>query len=432
MGGGAQPPASLGAGAPREGRGIAHGGGHARGGPAGASARDGRRRAADDRPPARRRVAPRCGDDRADGSHRADRVVARTGAGGDDRQQRRGAQPPARERRGGRAGAHDAPQQGPRVPRRLLPRPLGAVAHAEGEGAGDVPRRGREADDRRRPRRPAVERAPAATHRRAARRGPAARVRRAHARQAPGGRVVGGFVGQPRLGAVAAAVRARRRGQREAVGSRRADRHGGPRALPRAGGRRPGARERGCGGPRAARLLARRRDRDLTPVGIVVRPHARLVVAAYVVQRHHRRDLRAARGERAGGAPCRRRVRAASPAGRRRWARRAACGAVAARGDVGRDRGGDARAPRLRGGGLRLSRPLRRALRGDRRGAGAPPSRARRHRRRRQRVSPPRSRHRSAHSPAVSPCATSPEPTASTSSTSNCRWSAATTRAVRH
>ena len=98
-------------------------------------------------------------------------------------------------------------------------------------------------------------------------------------------------------------------------------------------------------------------SRDLSAVGIVLRPHARLVVAAYVVQRHHRRDLRAARGERAGGAARRRRVRAASPAGRRRWARRAACGAVAAGGDVGRDRGGDARAPRLRGGGLRSGRP---------------------------------------------------------------------------
>ena len=68
-----------------------------------------------------------------------------------------------------------------------------------------------------------------------------------------------GSFGQPRLGAVAAAVRARRRGQRGAVGRRRADRRGGPRALPRAGGRRSGARERGSGGARAARLLARRR-----------------------------------------------------------------------------------------------------------------------------------------------------------------------------
>ena len=69
--------------------------------------------------------------------------------------------------------------------------------------------------------------------------------------------------------------------------------------------------------------------------------------------------------------------------------------------------------------------------RGDRRRAGAPPGRARRHRRGGRGAHAPRSRHRSARSPAASPCATSPEPTASTSSTSSCRWSAATTRAVR-
>ena len=73
VGGGAPAPASLGARAAREGRRVADGGDHARGGPAGARARDGRRRAADDRPPARRRAAPRRRDDRADGRHRADR-----------------------------------------------------------------------------------------------------------------------------------------------------------------------------------------------------------------------------------------------------------------------------------------------------------------------------------------------------------------------
>ena len=60
----------------------------------------------------------------------------------------------------------------------------------------------------------------AAARRRAARRGPAARLRRAHAREAPGGRVVGGLVRQPQLGAVAAAVRARRRGEHRVVAAR--------------------------------------------------------------------------------------------------------------------------------------------------------------------------------------------------------------------
>ena len=54
-------------------------------------------------------------------------------------------------------------------------------------------------------------------------------------------------------------------------------------------------------------------------------------------------------------------------------------------------------------------------LRGDRRGAGAPPGRARRHRRGGRRGSALRSRPRSARSPAASPYATSPAPTASTS-----------------
>ena len=154
------------------------------------------------------------------------------------------------------------------------------------------------------PRRAAVEGARGAARRRAARRGPAARLRRAHAREAPGGRVVGGFLRQPQLGAVAAAVRARRRGEHRAVRRRRAVRRGRDGALPRAGGR-----QRRALGARPDRLLARRRRRDLGAVRVLVRPSARLVVAAHVLQRHHGRHLRAARGERAGGGRRRRRGR---------------------------------------------------------------------------------------------------------------------------
>ena len=65
---------------------------------------------------------------------------------------RRGAQPPARVRRRGRAGAHDPPQQGARVPDRLLPVPVGARLRRPRGRAGRLPRpgRGRRAHDRRR------------------------------------------------------------------------------------------------------------------------------------------------------------------------------------------------------------------------------------------------------------------------------------------
>ena len=243
----------------------------------GARARDGRRRAADDRPAARRRAPARRGDDRADGRDRADGVAARARARGDDRQQRRGAQPPAGERRRGGAGADHAPQQGARVPGRLLPGPVGAVVDpARERQARHLPRRRRDADDRRRARGPAVEGPRRAARRRAARRGPAARLRRADAREAPGGRVVGGLLRQPQLGAVAAAVRARRRRERRRRRARRC-RPTTPRRRGSAscGDAAPGcvsvgavgARARPCRGPatcpRPRQLSASSFDRDL-------------------------------------------------------------------------------------------------------------------------------------------------------------------------
>ena len=84
----------------------------------------------------------------------------------------------------------------------------------------------------------------------------------------------------------------------------------GDGTLPRARGR-----QRRALGARPDRLLAGRRRRDRDAVGVLLRPHARLVVAAHLLQRHHGRHLRAARGERAGGGRRRRR-------GRRRTRRR--------------------------------------------------------------------------------------------------------------
>ena len=158
---------------------------------------------------------------------------------------------------------------------------------------------------------------------------------------------------------------------------------------------------------------------------------AGLVVAAHVLQRHHRRHLRGARGERAGGGRRRRRVRAARAAGRGRRRRRAASGAVAARRHAGGRRGRDLGPPRVRVDGLRgagsrrwswwrRSKPRRRAG-----GSSSATSRV---------SSPgcaPRSRRRSGRWRAASRCATSRAPTGSTSSTSSCPWSAATTRAAR-
>ena len=146
---------------------------------------------------------------RADGRHGADGVAAGAGARGGDGQQRRGAQPPAGERRRGGPGADDAPQQGPRVPGRLLPGPLGAVAGPRATTSpspSTTPRgRGRSTSASK----ARSGRGTCAARRGAARGGSAARLRGADAREAPGGRVVGRVVGEPRLGAVAAAVRAR-------------------------------------------------------------------------------------------------------------------------------------------------------------------------------------------------------------------------------
>ena len=131
--------------------------------------------------------------------------------------ERRGAQPPPGVGRRGGPGPHHPPQQGRRVPDRLLPVPVGArldPQRAPSRSSSTTPTPttsayidvGMDGPDFPAP--------PAPARGRAARRGPAARLRRADPRPAPGRRVVGRLLGQPQLGARPAAVRARRRGQR--------------------------------------------------------------------------------------------------------------------------------------------------------------------------------------------------------------------------
>ena len=152
---GGRPPAPARAGraccAPR--RRVADRDDHARRGAARARARRGRRRAAADRPAPRRPAAARRGDDRAARHDRARRVAAPADRRGRPGHRRRGPQPPPGVRRRGGPGPHRAPQQGARVPDRLLPVPVGARVHPDGP-AGRLPRPGRRrpAHDRRRAR----------------------------------------------------------------------------------------------------------------------------------------------------------------------------------------------------------------------------------------------------------------------------------------
>ena len=210
----------------------------------------GRRGAPADRPAARRRAPARRRHDRADGSDRAHRLAAPARARGRAGQQRRGAQPPAGVRRRGGPGADGAPQQGTRVPGRLLPRPVGAVLDPEGpQQPGHVPRRRGHAHDRRRAGGPAVGRPRAPARRRAARRGPAAGLRRAHSRQAPGRRLVGRLVREPQLRARrACSSSATRRGTWPASGSFTPTDDAAIGPLRRARGRRAGLPERRASG----------------------------------------------------------------------------------------------------------------------------------------------------------------------------------------
>ena len=114
------------------------------------------------------------------------------------------------------------------------------------------PRRGRPAHDRRRAGGRGVRAPQGAGADRAARRGPAARLRRADPRAPPGGRLVGGLVRQPQLGARAAAVRARG-GRRDRRGR---DEHARPTARSPSASTRSPRGAPGCDRRRARRCRA--------------------------------------------------------------------------------------------------------------------------------------------------------------------------------
>ena len=307
-----------------------------------------------------------------------------------------------------------------RPPARLLPRPAGR----------------RRARHRRRHGRPRLPRPPAPARGRAARRGPAPRLCRADPRAASGRRVVGALVGQPQLRARPAALRPRRRGQRAAA---RVPRRRPTTPRPSPASRRSPLEAPGCISVERATLgLAKAWAGEARTAGGALRgplrPRPRLALAAHVLQRHHRRRLRGASGERARGARRRRRgddVRAAGPgaAPRRRPgvsgdARRA----VAARRDAGRRPGRHLRAPRLRGDRLRRPRPRRRARRARRGDPGAPKRRRRRpgdHDGRPARRDRDAARAAARRPRAAGPRARRPPRRARSSS---CRWSAATSR----
>ena len=99
-----------------------------------------RRRAPAHRPPPRRPAPARRGHRRAARRHRPHRLAAGAHRRGRRGGRRRGPQPPPRVRRRGRAGPHHLPQQGPGVPGRLLPLPVGPRLHPRGRAAG-LPRR---------------------------------------------------------------------------------------------------------------------------------------------------------------------------------------------------------------------------------------------------------------------------------------------------
>ena len=349
--------------------------------------------------------------------------------------ERRGAQPPPGVRRRGGPGPHHPPHQGPRVPDRLLPVPVGAgldpqraqpvFFHDPDAGDGRVIDVGMDGPD--------FPRATAPARGRAARRGPAARLRRADPRPAPGRRVVGRLLGQPQLGARPAAVRARRRRATSPPAGRSTptDAAARPRASRSSPPRRPGCisvEQATLGLPRAVGRRAARRRPTLSAARFDRELDWRWRRTSY--SDITAGAVRGAGGERARGARRRRRGaarRRRRPPPRTRPAVAAARRAVAARGDAGRRARRHLRAPRLRGDRLRRARPRRRAGRRTSprcRRAGASTS-ATRH----AVVAGLRAAIETPLGPAArrqARCATSSAPIASTSWSSRCRSSAAT------
>ncbi len=191
-----------------------------------------------------------------------------------------------------------------------------------------------------------------------------------------------------------------------------------------AGGRGAGAGERRAVEARAAGVVERPPARAGRARGRAVRPRARPALAPDLVQRHHGGRARGAGEQRARGAPALRRARGGGAAVGAGGGRGAAGDPVAARGDAGGRARGHVRAPGARGDRLRRARPGGRAVAAGGRGAGLPARRDRRPGAGGRRACGRRSRRRSA----TIACGISRAWTDSTSSTSSCRWSAATRR----
>ena len=311
---------------------------------AGARARDGERAA--DRPAPRRPAAARRGDGRAARHHRADRVAARSGSP-------RPAEDTSDEERSRRLESDAEAVQVLTIHRsKGLEFPIVYCPYLWEPGwipsdAQPVvfhdPDAGDERDDRRRRSRARTPAPPRASTM-AEQRGEDLRLAYVALTRATHQAVVwwAGVVGQPQLGARPAAVRPRRgRQRRRRRARRRRPTRRRPRASRRSRARRPGciSVERGDAGLPAAwagraadraELSAARFDRGLDRA-----------LAAHLLQRHHRRRARGARGERARGDRRRRRRAAATApaaAGADEDEPRCCARAVAAGGHAGRRR----------------------------------------------------------------------------------------------
>ena len=348
-----------------------------------------RRRAAADRP-APRRPAAACAPrpTSSSGATALRGVAAERDRRGRRDERRRGAQPPARVRRRGGPGADDPPQQGARVPDRLLPVPVGAGLDPRQAAAPVVlPRPGRPATRARST--SALEGPEFERHRdqytdRAARRGPAARLRRADARPPPGGDLVGGLVGQPQLAARAAAVRPRRgRERRSRSASSTPDgRRRRSRASQKLAGAAPGLHRRRALDARECRARGARRVEPPVDAERRARSTARLDLRW---RRTSYSDITAAAHDALGRERARGAVSSSDEPTGRRGRSRPRRSTAPERGQplalgampVGAERR-DVRAPRARGDRLRRRRPRRgaRAHGSTRRRAGAASSSA--------------------------------------------------------
>ena len=277
----------------------------------------------------------------------------------------RGARPAPRVGRRGGAGDHDPPQQGTRVPDRVLPVHVGRspyksevpVFHDPDNGNVRTIDVGHDGNELRRPPEDGAGREPG--------RGPPPPLRRPHPGPPPGGAVVGRGDGQPALAPRPTPLRPRRPGCRRPLRVRRAHRRRRRGGRPALG---PQVSVERVAHPSDARWEADTGEPP-PPRGSGLRPFARRRMAPRVVLEHHPGPPRTTRDrERARGAAHIRRGRADSrDAGRRRervGRGPAAIGCTGAGGDARGRPGRNRRARRVRAHRVRRPGPRRRG-RGD-------------------------------------------------------------------